>query len=280
MENRIFLQQAEFQNMLLDCLKKIEIAYRGLNDRLNSVEEQMMSDAQIQRHEKRVIQPMLDDLEVTLESIQRSILLVNQIISAPGFSEQEKKLLQEKTATIQAQSQSIFPINTTLPFDISFDDKAKDISINQSKITPKKTTNTALIALLQKCYQGMSKQSQDGIKGDLLIKMKQHIQKESSLSQEDIKGFLMDILNITATPRSNYFFQADYGQTRSAKAFIQAVLNERLNQELPIAAIIFNESDINIKTLNESKVVQRIKKLKEEHHWCNLAHQLQEATIL
>jgi hypothetical protein len=276
MENRIFLQQPDFQTMLLDCLKKIEIAYKGLNDRLNSVEAQMMSDAQIQRHEKRVIQPMLDDLEATLEFIQRSILQVSQVISAPGFSEQEKKLLQEKTAAIQSQFQSIFQGSTLLPLEISLD----DVKLEQkSAPSPKKSSNKALIALLQKCYDGMSSQSQEGIKGDLLIKMKQRIQKEPLLTQEDIKGFIIDLLNITATPRSNYFFQAAYGQTRSAKTFIQAVLNERFNQEIPIAAIIFDNPDINLKTLNEAKVLQRIQYLKQEHHWCNLADQLREESI-
>lgn len=279
LENRRFLQQADFQAMILDFLKKIELAYKGLNIRLNSVEAEMAVDQQIQRHEKRVIQPMLDDLEATVESIQQSITQVSQVMSAPGFSEQERQLMMEKTADIQAQFQSIFQTHFVLPTDVPnvaevFGTPEKTfIDKNYPHINPQKT----LIAVLQKCYEGMSLASKQGIKGELLINMKQEIAKQRLCSKEQLKKWIFELLHITSAPRSNYFnfFQASYGQTRSAQVLIQAILNEKINLQLPLAAILFDAENIEIKDLNAKKVLQRIHQLKKENDWCLLAEQLQ-----
>jgi hypothetical protein len=276
LENRVFLQQPDFQAMILDCLKKIELAYKALNDRLNDVETQMAMDQQIQRHEKRVIQPMLDDLEATLECIQRSILQVSQVISDPGFSEHEKQQMLEKTAAIQAQFQTLFQdgfnLPTSLPGSPLSEVKEKPGLFKKPvSLTPKKT----LVTLLQKCFDGMSHSSKQGIKGDLLIKMKLQIEKQTQLSDEDLGEWILELINITSAPRANFLFQAAYGQTRSAKVLIKAILNPRLNQDLPLAAIIFKNPCIDISTLNETKVLQQIHLLKQENSWSNMAEQLE-----
>ena len=43
------------------------------------------------------------------------------------------------------------------------------------------------------------------------------------------------------------------------------------NRDLPIAALLFNNSTIDLKTLNESRIQHRIQELQQEHQWMKLA---------
>ncbi len=95
-ENRVWLQFPTFQQELIQFLSEIAQLYRQLNEKFCSIESQMQSNSKIHRDEKRVLQPMLDDLEIILESTQKSIGQVSSVISDPEFCDYEKEKFNEK----------------------------------------------------------------------------------------------------------------------------------------------------------------------------------------
>ena len=100
-ENRVWLQFPTFQQELIKFLSEIAQLYRQLNEKFCSIESQMQSNSKIHRDEKRVLQPMLDDLEVILESTQKSIGQVSSVISDPEFCDHEKEKFHEKNQQLK-----------------------------------------------------------------------------------------------------------------------------------------------------------------------------------
>lgn len=109
-ENRIWLQFPAFQQELINFLSDITYLYRQLKDKFCSIETEMQSNNKINRDEKRVLQPMLDDLEVILESTQKSISQVNSVISDPDFCEYEREKFYEKNSAISPQQNKVSPM--------------------------------------------------------------------------------------------------------------------------------------------------------------------------
>lgn len=261
MENRIFLQHAQFQQILIDCLKKMLKAYQRFNGVLNDIEKAINNSETILRHEKRILQPMLDDLEATLDSIQASIQSVNQVIGHENFSSQQQQLLLAKTAAVQAQFLEIFNGQLILPH----------IQLNESAEAPPvfdgKSAALALGYLAKECYQHLSTyfNNQD-TKGLFLQRITEAMNERQNIDEDTAKHYFFELVRITATPRKTWFFQAEYGQTRSAKILIQTVLDPVFNQTFPIAKILFPDLK-NLKELTEKQILDKIKALKIEHRW-------------
>lgn len=279
LENRILLQQKNFQKTIVGALKKIRESFRTIENRLNRVEDEMNRDEMIQRSEKRILKPMFDDVEATIDSIQKSITQVNYVINNPGFNQQQQLEIQSKIHIIQQQFETIFQQQLRLPIDLpKLEHEDSSPFIDESprtplliNLTPKKSTNIALISLIQKCYDGLSTWSKEHPKGQSLTNLQLKIQQQPELKTEEIKRYFLEIVKITASPRSSYFFQANYGETRSAKILIASIMDPVFNRDLPIAALLFNNSTIDLKTLNESRIQHRIQELQQEHQWMKLA---------
>jgi|LauGreDrversion4_2_1035121.scaffolds.fasta_scaffold06592_2 hypothetical protein len=281
LENRILLQLKEFQKMILGCLKKILQAYKELNTRLNHVEEAMNKDDMIQRNEKRILQPMLDDLEDTLDIIQKSISQVSVAISAPGFSEQQKKAMLEKTNGIQNLFEQTF--HEKIRFDVALpllaqtketDSKASEESnarLQHPAIEEQTYKVAPLIQLVQKCYEGLSYSSRYHAKGKSLINLMYTLNSKQKLNIDEVEYFLLELLHLTSSPRSTYFFQAAYGETRSANILIDHILQSEFNQKCPIAQILFNNPNIKTEHLSKAIVVQKIVNLKKAYQWEDVA---------
>ena len=125
----------------------------------------------------------------------------------------------------------------------------------------------ALKRLVKHCYNEMSYQSKKSRKGLLLREIMTKIEKKHTYSEPWIKKIVLELTKITASYRISYIFHANYGQTRSAKTLIAAILDQNLNKILPIAAIIFNNPKINIMKINEEKILHRIYNMQAERFW-------------
>lgn len=95
-ENRTLLLKKAFKEELLLTLTQICNFYTELLKMFNDIESHMQADLKLQRDQKRILQPMLDDLEATMIAIQKSITMVRTIITASEFEEQELMRRQEK----------------------------------------------------------------------------------------------------------------------------------------------------------------------------------------
>jgi hypothetical protein len=100
-KNRLSLQSAVLKNNLIEFLSSICELFSALNKKFGSIASQMQTNAKIHRDEKRVLHPMLDDLERVLDSVQKSINQVSTIISAPDFEEQERQKSLENNPLMQ-----------------------------------------------------------------------------------------------------------------------------------------------------------------------------------
>lgn len=106
-ENRTLLLKKDFKKELLKTLKDICVFYSQLLKMFNLLESRMQADLKLQRDQKRILQPMLDDLEACMEAIQKSIAMVNTIMTDARFEEHERSRQQEKVG--------IGLLSTTLP---------------------------------------------------------------------------------------------------------------------------------------------------------------------
>lgn len=261
LENRIFLQYAEFQKMLISCLQQIFESYQAFNKLLNDLETSMNNSETILRHEKRILQPLLDDLESTLDSIQESIKLLNKVISYQDFTAQQQQLLMAKTANVQAQFAHLLNGPLKLP----------QITIEaQPPIKPTFNGQAAIIALshlAKQCHSNLSSyfNNQDA-KGLSLQRLLHAISAHESIDEATAKQYFLELIRMTATPRKSWIFQAGYGETRSAKILIQAVIDPVFNQTFPIANILFPDIS-NVQQLTYSMVLEKIRTMKSERQW-------------
>jgi hypothetical protein len=263
LENRIFLQQPEFQSMLIDCLKKILKEYQNFNVMINKIENAMNNSESILRHEKRILQPMLDDLESMLDSIQESIKFLNQVIKHQDFTAQQQQIMLAKTANIQAQFSNIFQGQLKIP-NIQVGDPSPPIP---KTAFDGHSAAMALSHLAQKCYLNLSSYfNHRDTKGLFLQQIMDAMDDRETIDEDTAKHYFLELVRITATPRKTWFFQAEYGKTRSAKILIDAVLDPVFNQAFPIAKILFPES-ADIHTLMEDIVLEKIRQLKTERKW-------------
>jgi len=125
----------------------------------------------------------------------------------------------------------------------------------------------AVKRLVKHCYNEMSYLSKKGRKGLLLREIMAEIENKHNCSEPWIKNIILELIKITASYRLTYIFHENYGQTRSSKALIAAILNVNLNKSIPLAAIIFDNPKINISNLNEEKILHRISNMQKEHFW-------------
>lgn len=95
-ENRSLLLKKDFKRELLRALKDICVYYNQLLKMFNLLESRMQADLTLQRDQKRILQPMLDDLESCMEAIQKSIAMVNTIMTDARFEEYERSRQKEK----------------------------------------------------------------------------------------------------------------------------------------------------------------------------------------
>lgn len=95
-ENRTLLLEKSFKNESLSTLNDICVFYTHLLEMFNNVESKMQADSKLQRDQKRILQPMLDDLEASVVAIQKSIAIVNTIMNATQFEDQQRARVQER----------------------------------------------------------------------------------------------------------------------------------------------------------------------------------------
>lgn len=125
-ENHILLQLKEFQHMVLDCLKRTCKAYNELKIKLIDIEKSINHDDTILRNEKRIIQSLLDDLTDTIDNIEKLIGELSAAMTCPGFTEEQKLNMLEKTVSIQELFAQIFHGPIKVAHDVSIQQWIKD----------------------------------------------------------------------------------------------------------------------------------------------------------
>ena len=138
----------------------------------------------------------------------------------------------------------------------------------------------ALIDLVQRCYDALSYQSKEGHKGALILDLRSSVRRKVNFREADIKQVVMELLHVTASYRETWFFQAAYGQTRSAKALINAIKDPDINGVLPLASIIFERADVDFMQISDAEILQRLKGLRDTNQWQEAEHQIEAIAVV
>ena len=121
----------------------------------------------------------------------------------------------------------------------------------------------ALRRVVQKCYDALSFQSKIDRKGVLLRELLETLERRRNFTKEQISHVVMELVRLTASERPSWFFQASYGQTRSAKALIAAIKDPTINRVLSLASIIFEQPKVDLAKIDDGLIISRFKSFRE-----------------
>ena len=100
------------------------------------------------------------------------------------------------------------------------------------------------------------------------------IDSQPDFSEMQFNRAVKELVCITASYRETYFYQAAYGQTRSAKILIKAIQDPALEGIVPLGAIIFNTTDIDYTTQSDAEIIRALENLRTGQRWQQSASRL------
>ncbi|MDX2345367.1 MAG: hypothetical protein QNK11_00635 [Legionella sp.] len=135
-------------------------------------------------------------------------------------------------------------------FDSVFNSTFKPLPLQQDQRKFEKFQCFTLIELIDVCHCSMSYYSR-GHKGSLLNALKNKVEaayEKGCLKSGQLDEFLLDLIQVLFSYKKTTggFFQAEFGYTKSAKAFIRALKSKQVNLVLPLAEMLSSgESDLS-----------------------------------
>ena len=266
---RGFLQYKSFQSFLLKCLNKIKSEYALLEQHLNKMERMVFNDETKNRSLVDILGTMMQHVNADLETFSSAMDDFKSAVSAPNFTDQQRRLLSGKIQVILDQWNKLSPDDDSGIADLVVTTpitEPTDTANSVSVAVPERDTHSskeALIALVRLCHQGLSLQSKMGPKGRGLKELLATIDNKPILTEQHIERVLLLLMRITASYRETMFFQASYGETRSAKVLINAMRNPNFNRLLPFKKIFFDDPNLDLSAISTVQIQQRFKTLCE-----------------
>lgn len=274
---RNFLTQKTFQNFLINCLTKVRKEHAALEQKIKETDDCLEHNEQISRGLLAILRPMTTELNSSLDDLLRATSNFEEIVSEPDFTELQRELLSNKISIIANKYTALFAEDSGLAVFINPEaevlaEESKTALPNvQPLVVPAATSLPrvdsqqvlALRKLVQACYDALSYLSREGHKGFLLRNLLEMIDSKSNLTDELVKHVVMELTRVSTTYRETWFFQAEYGQTRSAQALVSAIKDPNLNKVLPLAVMIFQEKEINIKALTDGDILRQFRNLRK-----------------
>lgn len=277
---RSFLAYPSFQRFLKQCINDISEEYNQLERYIDSLDRHLTHDEYISRDFKAILIPMTQEIDDTIHNFNEAVRLLEQKVSSPSFPNEQKKLLQKKVSVLEAQYQELFSKPTGIEDVIDIQNQIPDQLDRQAM--PTNTTTTAvpsqmmvsLTRLVTHCQDALSGYMITGHKGELLKDLLQRLERKPNCTRQDIQQSTQELLRIVMAYRQSYFFQASYGETKSAKAFCQQIMKYKNSAEFPLAEFLFgNEHNIDLNS--QSEVLAAMKRLGTEQQWQQCDEQLQ-----
>ncbi len=275
---RHFLLYQKFKDFLLECLEKVKNECYLLKERISAADDYLADNEGMSRSLQDILYPMVVKLMAGLEDFSGAAKNFENVISAPDFIQKQKNLLSSKLNNIREQFSTLFGSGSAIDA-ISEDcsNKPSMSSLPPMFITDQRFVNAnqvvALGRLVERCYNGLSLQSRMGHKGELLKDLLNKFNNNENFTERQIKKVVLELTRVVASYRQTWFFQAAYGQTRSAKILIGAIKDPTINGVLPLASIIFNKAKGFI-PMTESEILERLKNLRQEERWSEASEQI------
>jgi hypothetical protein len=306
---RSFLLKRSFQKFLMKCLEKVKAEMAelegfitGAGDKLSLYEAtntESASDSGAVTHKDSmgrvvlsrslvgILNPMTQELNANLIAFDLAMTSFEHVVSAPDFIDQQHELLTSKVSGIASQFLSLFGEDSGLLSLIEQNSSIETPSSKSMVASPrlptsplsenyvKDSTKNTLKHLIKNCHNALSWQSKTGHKGLLLSELSSMVDDRKHFTEKDIAHVVKELTRITASARDNWFFTASYGQTKSAKIVCQAIKNQDINREIPLASILFDQPDINIASLTDAMIQKQLNKLRlADHRWSEPSHDM------
>ena len=285
---RSLLQHKAFQHFLLKCLRKVREEYSALDKRIEDIQVYLAKDEFMSRSMQEILGPMMRDLNTSLDSFELAAANFERVVSAPDFIDQQRQLLTTKLGAVDQQFKGLFDeesgiaelIDATPNMTVLFAPKAPSLPtlLSSAVIPPSDKVEARKVLGLRKlvdsCHGALSGQSKNGHKGRLLSELLSMIDRKANFTDEQIKHAVMELVRLVASYRETNFFQAAYGQTRSAKVLIAAIKDPSINNTLPLASIIFEKPDLHFHVLTDAEILKRLSELRLSNRWQVSANQI------
>lgn len=267
---RSFLQHKPFQVFLTTCFRKIRDEYLKLDRKIEAAYAAVQDSEYLSSDLKGILQPMLKNLDKSLDDFDLAMHDFERIVGSPEFTQQERELLSSKMKSIDSQFTRLFEADSgigELVSGVPVEQRvASDHVSDSAHVHPTKIL--ALDRLIKRCYDAMSYQSKQGYKGKQVRALMHHLQyHQGHFTDAQVKYVILELTRLTASYRESWFFQAPYGQTRSAQALIAAIKDVEMNNILQLASIIFDDKRISFSSLRDEDIVKRLNALRESHQW-------------
>lgn len=279
---RTFLQYKPFQDFLIKCLTKIKNEYNELGHYIDQIDGFLSKDKKLNRNMQNILGPMTTTITSSLEDFSSAFNSFEQIITAPDFTEQQQNSLSTKINVIHQDFFKLFGEDSGIstianPSTLPFLSKTPTAITNKTTLANATVKNSEkdvlkpkqvieLRNLIINCSNSLSYQSRYGSKGTLLQNLLEQVDSKQQLTRNHLKQIIHDLARVTLSYRPSYFFQASYGETRSAKTLIAAIKNPNLNTLLPISELLLGDEIDPSKESNE-EVIQRLRGMKVSYNW-------------
>jgi hypothetical protein len=273
---RTFLQYKAFQTFLLKCLAKIKEEYTALDRQIASIDKSLSENERISRHLQAILYPFVTDLDESLKSFDIATQNFQRIVGAPDFIDQQRQRLSAKLSVIDEQYKTLFQEDSGIDLfkESLLPPEPSMVPLSPSPVRPKRVStdiaDTKMVLelrkLIQHCFDALSNRSKHDRKGLLLRDLLSIVDGQPNFTPQQIRRIVLELARVTACYRPSVFFQASYGQTRSAKAFIAAIKDPKINSVLPLADIIF-EHQLKGAPVDDNQIIRRLKSLRAVNQW-------------
>ncbi len=286
---RSFLQYKPFKTFILQTLRDIGEAFHDLKELIASLDLKINSDTTRDRSLISTIQNMDKDLSSEVRRFADLIEAAEENLNAPEFEEGVRQEIASRLEKIEVQYSKAFPERKgqtmSLMNTLHIEPKAKRLihQASQASLTRNDHKHTLHInQLISSCYHALSKASQKGVKGELLLVLQRRILAKGTLNDSEAKAVLLELVRITFSYRP-WLFHANYAVTRSAKTLKKILLDSISQQDYPYLSVLLGED--TTKNIASSKnpyytLEQNLLTLRKDRDWAVSSSFLKEVACL
>jgi len=298
---RTFLQHKVFQSFLVECLQDVRKEYMGFEQTADQAGTRAR-EGKVSRHLQGILLPMVEELDMSLEDFQSAANNFERIVSDPGFIDKERAHLTDHVHFIHARFWALFhkesQLLKLLPREEVGRNTRMSMMIFGSPLTPITAAMTprsvsrgssqerrelqvfALKMLMRQCYDSMSYLSKQGYKGELLNQLIDKMNTKTMLTETEVKDYLRILVRLVSSYRQTYFFQAKYGETRSAQALIAAIKNRDINTVLPFSAVIGHDKPCDFTLLSDAQLITKLQETRDKNDWEDTVDDISEEDLM
>ena len=278
---RSFLAYPQFQKFLLACIKDVEKEFESLGDFVEELDMNLTHDEFISREIKAILVPMTASLTETIKEFEESAKFFSKRISAPSFPGEQKRILQQKVKELSEQYRELFDKDANIDDIIEIPDVEQaefNMVPRPRKIAAVPVVSNKVVAhlsrLITDCEQSMSQYVFSQHKRMLMKELLNDIQTKENITHSDVRVIVKELAKIVMAYRASPFFQASYGETKSAKFFCQRVIRYKDDESFPLAEYLFGDQVEEYDLGSSHSILSGLKALATENRWEKNASQL------